>query len=94
MIPVIPYFLISSAAPVTQQQSTLAASFSTLKKPYLVPYYVYFGNPKTPKLVDAKKQLGLQSVVIGFASADKGKVRTIIFKKAYALLTLLQLIQV
>lgn len=50
----------------------LSASFSTLSKPILAPYYVYFGNTAVKSLPDAATALGMKAVTLGLAVAPKG----------------------
>ncbi|KAJ7849375.1 hypothetical protein B0H14DRAFT_2582507 [Mycena olivaceomarginata] len=55
--------------------TTTSPSFADLSKPVYAPYYVYFGNPSTPKMADAFDSLGMKAVTVGFASAPKGEYK-------------------
>ncbi|KAF7368269.1 Chitinase [Mycena venus] len=63
----------ASAAPINARATTTSPSFADLPKPVYAPYYVYFGNPSTPKMADAFDSLGMKAVTVGFASAPKGE---------------------
>ncbi|KAJ7193927.1 hypothetical protein GGX14DRAFT_587328 [Mycena pura] len=62
----------ASAATITARATT-SPSFASLSKPIFAPYYVYFGNPSTPKMADAFDSLGMKAVTVAFASAPKGQ---------------------
>ncbi|KAJ6506627.1 hypothetical protein C8R45DRAFT_970160 [Mycena sanguinolenta] len=62
----------ASAAPIARQTTT-SPSFESLSKPVFAPYYLYFGNPSTPKMADAFDSLGMKAITVGFASAPKGQ---------------------
>jgi len=61
-----------SAAPVLLPRITQSASYSSLAKPILSPYYLYFGNQNTATLQDAFDSVGMRAATVAFGSAPKG----------------------